>query len=181
MPRLVIKKGEGVGRDKVLSGGECVIGRGPDADFTIEDNLASRRHFRVMQEEGVYWVEDLGSTNGTLVNGRRTQRVQLMDGDQIQAGSTEVSFVQKDLLGMAGTKAKQPPVIKKGQVPPKATPPKEAPPKAAPTPARRKGAAPAPDSPGGQRPLRSNRRLIFVIFAALFVVYFIVRRKMKGG
>ncbi len=135
MPRLVIKQGEGVGRDMVLSGGECVIGRGPGADFTIEDTLASRRHFKVMQAEGVYWVEDMGSTNGTLVNGRRSERVQRMDGDTVQAGNTQLAFVQTDLLGMAGAQVKRPPVVKKGKVPPKAAP------KAAPE-AKKKGGAP---------------------------------------
>ena len=138
MPRLVIKKGEGVGRDMVLSGGVVVVGRGPGAEFTIKDNLASRQHFRVMQEDGVYWVEDLGSTNGTLVNGRRTQRVQLMDGDQIQAGSTQVTFVQKDLLGATKPPVKRPPVVKKGKAAP-APAPKAAPKKGgAPTPRKRR-------------------------------------------
>ena len=101
MPRLVIKKGEGVGRDHALSGAECVVGRDADAHFVIEDHLASRRHFRIIQDEGAYFVEDLGSTNGTLVNGRKCQRLELADGDLITAGGTDVQFVQKDLLGGA--------------------------------------------------------------------------------
>lgn len=101
VPRLVIHSGEGVGRDHVLSGGECVVGRDADATFTLEDSLVSRRHYRVVYEDGAYWVEDLGSTNGTLVNARRMQRLQLVDGDRIRAGNTEVLFVQKDLLGGA--------------------------------------------------------------------------------
>lgn len=138
MPRLVIKQGEGVGRDMVLGGGVVVVGRGPGADFTIQDTLASRQHFRVLQEDGVYWVEDLGSTNGTLVNGRRTQRVQLMDGDLVQAGSTHVGFIQKDLLSASRPPVKRPPVVKKGQAAP--TPaPKAAPKKSgAPAPRRRR-------------------------------------------
>lgn len=88
-----------MGRDHVLSGGECVCGRDPATTFPLEDTLVSRRHFRVLYENGAYWVEDLGSTNGTLVGGRRMQRVQLADGDVIRAGNTEVVFVQKDLLG----------------------------------------------------------------------------------
>ncbi len=102
MPKLVIKGGPGVGRDFMLGAGACVVGRDPGVDFTLEDNVVSRRHFRVVQEQGAYWVEDLGSTNGTLVNGRRMERIQLVDGDVISVGGTQVAFVQKDLLAAAG-------------------------------------------------------------------------------
>lgn len=124
MPRLVIRKGNGIGRDQVLSGAPCTVGRDPGAEFTLDDTLVSRRHFRVLQEGGVYWVEDLGSTNGTLINGRRSQRVQLVDGDLIQVGGTQVAFVQKDLLGLAGkpSRAQQPVVVPAKSVPAKAAP-----------------------------------------------------------
>jgi pSer/pThr/pTyr-binding forkhead associated (FHA) protein len=97
MPRLVIRKGVAAGRDHAL-GGECVVGRHPQVTFVLDDHLVSRRHFRVFQQGGVWLVEDLGSTNGILVNGRRTARQPLVDGDLIRAGSTEIQFVQKDLL-----------------------------------------------------------------------------------
>ena len=133
MPRLVIRNGNGVGRDHVLGAAPCTVGRDPGADFTLDDTLVSRRHFRVLQEGGAYWVEDLGSTNGTLINGRKSQRVQLVDGDVIQVGETQVAFVQKDLLGLTGkpTRAKKPIAV-----PPKAATqaaPKAAPKKAAPS------------------------------------------------
>jgi len=97
MPRLVIRKGVAAGRDHAL-GGECVVGRHASATFVLDDHLVSRRHYRVFQQGAVWLVEDLGSTNGTLVNGRRMARQPLVDGDLIRAGSTEVQFVQKDLL-----------------------------------------------------------------------------------
>ena len=97
MPRLVIRKGVAAGRDHAL-GGECVVGRHPQVAFVLDDHLVSRRHFRVFQQGGVWLVEDLGSTNGILVNGRRTARQPLVDGDLIRAGSTEIQFVQKDIL-----------------------------------------------------------------------------------
>lgn len=101
MPRLVIRKGEAAGRDHAL-GGECVVGRHPEATFVIDDHLMSRRHYRVFQQGGVWLVEDLGSTNGTLVNGRKMVRQPLVDGDLIRSGSTEVQFVQKDILAPGG-------------------------------------------------------------------------------
>jgi pSer/pThr/pTyr-binding forkhead associated (FHA) protein len=99
MPRLVIKQGPGVGRDHALSGGVCTVGRDPQVEFVLEDTLVSRRHFKVVHEEGAYYVEDLGSTNGTILNGSRAQRARLADGDTIRIGGTQIQFVQKDLLG----------------------------------------------------------------------------------
>jgi len=98
VPRLVIRSGEAAGRDHAL-GGECVVGRHPTVDFVLDDTLVSRRHFRVALEGGTWIVEDAGSTNGTLLNGQRVMRAPLKDGDRIRAGSTEVEFVQKDILG----------------------------------------------------------------------------------
>ena len=91
MPRLVITKGAGVGRDVSLAG-ECVVGRATDADFVLEDTLASRRHVRLSQDAGIWIVEDLGSRNGTLVNGQRVQRQGLRDGDLLRVGGTEMIF-----------------------------------------------------------------------------------------
>lgn len=105
MPRLVIKKGDGVGRDHVLSGHPCVVGRDPAADFTLEDTVVSRRHFRVWAEGGTYWLEDLGSTNGTIVNDRRLKKSPLGDGDVIRVGTTQIAFVQKGLFGSTGAPA----------------------------------------------------------------------------
>jgi pSer/pThr/pTyr-binding forkhead associated (FHA) protein len=116
MPRLVIRKGEGVGKDHAL-GGECVVGRHPTCTFPLDDVLASRRHFRVLQKEGAWWAEDLGSTNGTLVNGRKITQHRLADGDVLSAGNTEMVFVQKDLLATGAPAAARPPE-KVGALPP---------------------------------------------------------------
>jgi len=102
MPRLQIKEGPGIGRDHALGAGECIIGRDAGADFVLPDSLVSRRHLRIFQEAGAWQAQDLGSTNGMLVNGRRTQRFRLSDGDVIRVGSTSLLFVQKDLLGESG-------------------------------------------------------------------------------
>jgi hypothetical protein len=123
MPRLVIQKGEGVGKDHAL-GGECVVGRHSSANFTIDDGLISRRHFRVFPEGGGWTLEDLGSTNGTLVNGRKVGRIALADGDIVSAGNTEMLFRQKDLLAVAaGPSARTPsPPVPVVPVPPPAAP-----------------------------------------------------------
>jgi pSer/pThr/pTyr-binding forkhead associated (FHA) protein len=91
VPRLVITKGEGVGRDLVLAG-ECVVGRGTDVDFVLTDTLASRRHVRLSEDAGAWIAEDLGSRNGTLLNGQRVQRQGVRDGDVLRVGGTEMIF-----------------------------------------------------------------------------------------
>jgi pSer/pThr/pTyr-binding forkhead associated (FHA) protein len=70
-------------------------------DFTLDDNAMSRQHFQVVGQAGIWVLEDLGSTNGTYLNGQRARRAALKDGDAIRAGGTELRFVQKDML--AGT------------------------------------------------------------------------------
>jgi hypothetical protein len=73
--------------------GECVIGRQRDCGLAIDDGAASRRHARVFRAEGRWWVEDLGSANGTLRNGEPlTARHALRNGDVIRIGEAEVLF-----------------------------------------------------------------------------------------
>jgi pSer/pThr/pTyr-binding forkhead associated (FHA) protein len=129
VPRIVIQRGEGQGRDLAL-GGECVVGRHPTATFPIEDTLASRRHLRLFPEGGRWVVEDLGSTNGTRVNGKRVSRHVLSDGDVVGIGTTDLLFVQKDLLGAvrppgpAKPPAAQAPVAKDARTAPTAPVPR---------------------------------------------------------
>ena len=52
----------------------------------------SRRHAEIRQEGATYWIVDLGSTNGTLLNGKRIERERLHDGDTITLGSSDVVF-----------------------------------------------------------------------------------------
>jgi pSer/pThr/pTyr-binding forkhead associated (FHA) protein len=74
--------------------GEFVIGRSPDCQLSLDDPLVSRRHaILVVQPETVY-IEDLGSRNGVLVNGKRIAGpVRVNDGDQIQVGSQVMTLV----------------------------------------------------------------------------------------
>lgn len=97
MPRLVITKGSGIGRDHAVTT-ECVVGRGADVDFVLEDGNTSRRHCRVLLDGTGYAMEDLGSRNGTFVNGTRIQRHALTDGDVVRIGGTEFVFRQMGLI-----------------------------------------------------------------------------------
>jgi hypothetical protein len=69
-----------------------VLGRSRDCDIQLADANVSRRHAELRQEGASYWIVDLGSTNGTEVNGKRVKRAKLADGDTITLGSTKITF-----------------------------------------------------------------------------------------
>jgi hypothetical protein len=85
---------DGPGTRHQLTTGRNVIGRGTDADIRLPDTGVSRKHVDVVLEGGVATVEDLGSTNGTLVNGRRISRQPLADGDVIRIGHSVLVYRQ---------------------------------------------------------------------------------------
>jgi pSer/pThr/pTyr-binding forkhead associated (FHA) protein len=80
------------GQRRVLDKRRSVLGRSRDADVQVEDPNVSRRHAEILQEGSTYWLVDLGSTNGTEVDGRRVQRVQLADGSRFTIGETTLTF-----------------------------------------------------------------------------------------
>ncbi|MGY1735974.1 FhaA domain-containing protein [Geodermatophilus sp. SYSU D00684] len=85
---------DGPGTRHELSTGRNVIGRGTDADIRLPDTGVSRKHADCVLENGTAVVEDLGSTNGTLVNGRRVSRQALSDGDVIRIGHSVLVYRQ---------------------------------------------------------------------------------------
>ena len=80
------------GRKHAVTGTRVVLGRSREADVRISDVNISRKHAEVRHEEDAYWIVDLGSLNGTIVNGKRVDRKRLRDGDRITLGSTEIVF-----------------------------------------------------------------------------------------
>ncbi|MBF6320899.1 DUF3662 domain-containing protein [Nocardia cyriacigeorgica] len=81
---------DGSGRTYQLREGSNIIGRGQDAHFRLPDTGVSRRHIEVRWDGQTAMLSDLGSTNGTLVNGSPVQDWQLADGDVIRAGHSEI-------------------------------------------------------------------------------------------
>ncbi len=69
--RLVIRSGVDVGKEYILDKNEFIVGREQTADITVSDPEISRRHARIFFQNGGYIIEDLGSTNGTFVNGQK--------------------------------------------------------------------------------------------------------------
>ena len=91
---LVVEEGGGLtkGERYDLFGG-CLLGRSPDADIRIDDRYASGVHARLFSKSGSYYVEDMGSTNGTLLNSADLHgEAELQPGDKIRIGDTEFTF-----------------------------------------------------------------------------------------
>jgi hypothetical protein len=82
----------GDGRSYPLSIGSTVIGRGDQANLRLPDVGISRRHARLDFDGAQVVLTDLGSTNGTMVNGQRVSAVALNPGDMIQLGTTTLTF-----------------------------------------------------------------------------------------
>jgi hypothetical protein len=80
------------GRKHEITKPTVVLGRSREADVRVADVNVSRRHAELRQEGAGYWIVDLGSTNGVEVNGKRTDRARVRDGDRITMGSTEIVF-----------------------------------------------------------------------------------------
>jgi len=70
--------------------GTADIGRGQSVKIRLTDTEISRRHARLITKGGKVYVEDLGSTNGTFVNGQPVSTRELVDGDKIQVGTTTI-------------------------------------------------------------------------------------------
>ena len=95
------KSTAGIGRmHKLDKAQEVILGRSTDCQLQVDDDGISRRHARVgIDQNGQFRVVDLGSTNGTYVNGVRVDAVVLKDGDKIQIGSnTVLKFSLQDQL-----------------------------------------------------------------------------------
>lgn len=82
----------GDGRTYPLAIGSLVIGRGEQASLRLADVGISRRHARVDFDGAQAVLTDLGSTNGTMVNGQRVSAVALNPGDVVQVGTTTLTF-----------------------------------------------------------------------------------------
>jgi hypothetical protein len=84
---------DGYRYDLVSTGPDGIIlGRDSESDIVIDDDKASRQHAQVRPSPRGWIVEDLGSTNGTRVNGFRTAAQLLIDGDHVTIGATQFTF-----------------------------------------------------------------------------------------
>jgi pSer/pThr/pTyr-binding forkhead associated (FHA) protein len=75
---------------------EIVIGRSSELDMVLVEDMVSRKHAKITTDDKTVSIQDLGSTNGTFVNGEKIRKVELKDGDRILIGTSIVKLVYVD-------------------------------------------------------------------------------------
>ena len=86
MPKIFLKFHEQVLKEIPLDKPRLTIGRMPDNDLVIDNPAVSGHHALIFSEEGAFFIEDLGSTNGTFVNDAKIQKEKLKNSDRVTVG-----------------------------------------------------------------------------------------------
>lgn len=93
-PAIIVRAGAGrAGETFGLDRERLTIGRSPDCDIFLDDITVSRQHALLVRQGAGYAIEDQGSLNGTFVNRRRVDSLQLEDGDEVQIGKYKLTFL----------------------------------------------------------------------------------------
>lgn len=85
--------------DLRLRGDATVIGR-EEGEIVVDDPAVSGRHFQIEERGSEFYVRDLGSSNGTFLNGREVESAKLQTGDRIRAGATVLTFSVRHVIPM---------------------------------------------------------------------------------
>ena len=93
---LVVTSGPDKEHSIVVEGPVISIGSFPDNSFALSDKTVSRHHAELVEHAGQYYIHDLGSTNGTIVNGQRVKEARLEIGAVIKLGYTQLTYVPAD-------------------------------------------------------------------------------------
>ena len=102
--KLVVASGKSAGRAIAIKRNKLLIGRAEECDVRPLSEEVSRRHCTVVVGPSDVWVEDLGSRNGTFVNGTQiTGKTRVTDGDLVRIGSLELRVSVTDPAARAGT------------------------------------------------------------------------------
>ena len=91
--KVVVVDGPSAGASAGLEDGPVLVGRGADAAIRLDDDYVSTRHARIGSSGGTFYVEDLGSTNGTYIGSQRlTQATAIQLGTQVRVGKTTLEL-----------------------------------------------------------------------------------------
>ena len=72
---------------------QIIVGRSSDLDMVLVEDMVSRKHARIAMQGDQIWIEDLGSTNGTFVNGEKIKRARLKEGDRVLIGTSILKVI----------------------------------------------------------------------------------------
>jgi len=92
MPQLAIKSGSRAAQTIELPSGTIRLGRDSTNDFCFDDATVSSRHCEVIMQDGTVRIHDLGSTNGTFIDGQQIKEAVLLPGQTLNLGSVEIAF-----------------------------------------------------------------------------------------
>jgi predicted component of type VI protein secretion system len=102
--KMIVSSGKSAGRAIAIKRNKLLIGRAEECDVRPLSEEVSRRHCSIVVGPGDVWVEDLGSRNGTFVNGNRIgEKTRVTDGDLVRIGSLELRVSISDPAARAGT------------------------------------------------------------------------------
>jgi pSer/pThr/pTyr-binding forkhead associated (FHA) protein len=96
--RFISGKYQG-GEFPIMTDKPVIVGRSSDLDMVLVEDMVSRKHARIAMQQDQIWIEDLGSTNGTFVNGEKVKRARLKEGDRVLIGTSILK-----VLGLEGGK-----------------------------------------------------------------------------
>jgi pSer/pThr/pTyr-binding forkhead associated (FHA) protein len=89
---LVVRRGPNAGARFLLDANVTTVGRHPDADIFLDDVTVSRRHSEFLRDGQQFQIKDLGSLNGTYLNGDRIDIADLREGSEVQVGKFRLTF-----------------------------------------------------------------------------------------
>ena len=93
--RFISGKYQG-GEFPIVADKQIIVGRSSDLDMVLVEDMVSRKHARIAMQGDQIWIEDLGSTNGTFVNGEKIKKARLKEGDRILIGTSIIKLVSVD-------------------------------------------------------------------------------------
>jgi len=93
---LVVQRGPGAGSRYLLDTDLSTVGRHPESDIFLDDITVSRRHVEFRRQDSRFRVHDVGSLNGTYLNGDRVDDAELQNGDEVRIGKFRLIFFASD-------------------------------------------------------------------------------------
>src|ERR1700690_1828960 len=90
--RFISGKYQG-GEFPIATDKQILVGRSSDLDMVLVEDMVSRKHARIAMQADQIWIEDLGSTNGTFVNGEKIKRARLKEGDRVLIGTSILKVI----------------------------------------------------------------------------------------
>ena len=115
MPKIILTEGTLAGRSFVFDENTVFIGRSFKSDIQINDNAISRKHLKIFRIGKRFFIEDLKSTNGTLINGESIasgESYEVGEGDNIQIGGTVIQLGDLPVIKALEKKSLKPEVIR---------------------------------------------------------------------